>query len=372
MLNKYFLAKMNIPAYLKKFLYNRYVYTEIEGIPPIIFKGNGKNLLDYRIDGASGGVGDRTENLFSSTIVNDYHLNQTTGLPTYQVNRCATIDPILINNNSLILQYKSEVENTLFMYSLFSNDTLIRRVTGNVSEATIDTTGANKIYFSFYALKGSVTSNNLSEIMLSENNIVYEPYGYKVPVVVSGKNLLQNKATSRTINGVTCTVNDDKSVTFTGSPERSFDLIFNSSLILKPGTYIYTNGLTQSDSRIRVDMYVSGTGGNINYWANPSVTFNTTNTYNFVSRIFIQGNAGELAGLTIYPMLRESSITDDTYEPYIEPTTTNIYLDEPIEANESISLSDTNTNIPTIRGTNVLTVDTTVQPSKIYIKVGGG
>ena len=53
MINKYFLGKMNIPAYLKKFLYNRYGYTEIEGIPPIIFKGNGKNLLDYRIYGAS-------------------------------------------------------------------------------------------------------------------------------------------------------------------------------------------------------------------------------------------------------------------------------------------------------------------------------
>lgn len=53
MINKYFLAKMNIPAYLKKFLYNRYGYNEIEGIPPIIFKGNGKKLLDYRIFGAS-------------------------------------------------------------------------------------------------------------------------------------------------------------------------------------------------------------------------------------------------------------------------------------------------------------------------------
>lgn len=64
MINKYFLAKMNIPAYFKKFLYNRYGYTEIEGIPPIIFQGNGKNLLDYRIYGAVGGVGDRTNNLF--------------------------------------------------------------------------------------------------------------------------------------------------------------------------------------------------------------------------------------------------------------------------------------------------------------------
>ena len=53
MINKYFLAKMNIPAYLKKFLYNRYDGYIIEGVPPITFQGNGKNLLDYRIYGAS-------------------------------------------------------------------------------------------------------------------------------------------------------------------------------------------------------------------------------------------------------------------------------------------------------------------------------
>ncbi len=55
MINKYFLAKMNIPAYFKKFLYDRYGGIEIEGIPPITFQGNGKNLLDYRIYGASRG-----------------------------------------------------------------------------------------------------------------------------------------------------------------------------------------------------------------------------------------------------------------------------------------------------------------------------
>ena len=70
------------------------------------------------------------------------------------------------------------------------------------------------------------------------------------------------------------------------------------------------------------------------------------------------------------------SIVPSKYEPYgykvpvvCGGTTTNIYLDEPILENESISLSDTNVNIPTIRGTNVLTVDTTVQPTNVYIKI---
>ena len=77
-------------------------------------------------------------------------------------------------------------------------------------------------------------------------------------------------------------------------------------------------------------------------------------------------------------MLWEGSSDVSVYEPYgykipivCGGTTTNIYLDEPLEENESISMSDTGVSIPTINGTNILTVDTEVQPSKMYIKYGG-
>ena len=65
------------------------------------------------------------------------------------------------------------------------------------------------------------------------------------------------------------------------------------------------------------------------------------------------------------------------YEPYgykipvtCGGTTTNIYLDEPLEESESISMSDTGVSIPTINGSNTLSIGTTVQPSNMYIKYG--
>ena len=68
----------------------------------------------------------------------------------------------------------------------------------------------------------------------------------------------------------------------------------------------------------------------------------------------------------------------ETYEPYgykipivCGGTTTNIYLDEPLGENESISMSDTGVSIPTINGSNTLSIGTTVQPSNMYIKYGG-
>ena len=70
--------------------------------------------------------------------------------------------------------------------------------------------------------------------------------------------------------------------------------------------------------------------------------------------------------------------TAATYEPYgykipvtCGGTTTNIYLDEPLEESESISMSDTEVSIPTINGSNTLSIGTAVQPSKVFIKYGG-
>lgn len=70
--------------------------------------------------------------------------------------------------------------------------------------------------------------------------------------------------------------------------------------------------------------------------------------------------------------------TAATYEPYgykipiiCGDTTTNIYLDEPLEENETISMSDTGVSIPTINGSNTLSIGTTVQPNNMYIKYGG-
>lgn len=105
---------------------------------------------------------------------------------------------------------------------------------------------------------------------------------------------------------------------------------------------------------------------------NPIINFTIDNRYLKTAQIFVgvMGTATNVdSEFSIY--IGESS----TYEPYgykvpvvCGGITTNIYLDEPIGENESISLSDTNTNIPTIRGTNILSVDTTVQPSNVYVK----
>lgn len=50
------------------------------------------------------------------------------------------------------------------------------------------------------------------------------------------------------------------------------------------------------------------------------------------------------------------------------PQTTNIYIDEPLTEGETITSIGTGVEIPTVDGENTLTVETTVQPEKVYIK----
>lgn len=386
MINKYFLAKMNIPAYLKKFLYNRYGYTEIEGIPPIIFKGNGKNLLDYRIDGAIGGVGDKTSNLLQNTAS-----SQTINGVTFTVNNDGSIIcngtssavttfaiSIKLNSNiNYVLSgspknggietYRLDLRNS--SYSVYNNIA----DNGDGINFTIEENGT---YLVCIRIAANYTCNNLTFYpmirLASIQDNTYEPYGYKVPVVISGKNLLNTKLSTIQLGaGITFQKNNDGTVVVNGTPSSNFSLLA-FPVYLNAGTYVLSGcPESQGNTKLRCDLRDSqyATVGGFDIGNGVRISVNSPGNYFFGIRV---GNGYNCNNLKFYPMIRLESIDNDKYEPYHEPTTTNIYIDEPIEENESISLSDTNINIPTFRGTNVLTVDTTVQPSNVYIKVGGG
>ena len=208
---------------------------EVEGILPLSFEANGNNLLDYRIDGASGGVGDRTDNLFDGILLDGYYTDNTlttltssTGIyKSLKVNLPAGTYTVVYSEAVLIIRYielngdymtnpagKSTVES--YTFTLNSNSTISLGFRNSTNTQWDDS-------IKIQVVTGSIVPSK------------YEPYGYKVPVLCGG-------------------------------------------------------------------------------------------------------------------------------------TTTNIYLDEPIEENESISLSDTEVDIPTIEGTNTLTIDTTVQPSNVYVQ----
>lgn len=82
-------------------------------------------------------------------------------------------------------------------------------------------------------------------------------------------------------------------------------------------------------------------------------------------------------GETLNTMLNVGNILP--YEPYgykipviCGGRTTNIYLDTPLYEGEQITGTQTGVSIPTISGSNTLTIDTLVQPSSVSIAVRAG
>ena len=220
---------------------------------------------------------------------------------------------------------------------------------------------------------------------------------YLVPVTIEGKNFLKNTASSRTIGrndnhpetypGITFTVNDNGSITCNGVSEEN---VFYEVDIL-------------SDRNFPVDddkeYYLSGApsdGGATSYMlryidSNGMVRARDTGNgcifkYTQPGLIEIRIASGYICNnLTFCPMIRRSDIADDTYEPYREPVTVNIYLSEPIRTSgnndEYIDYSEQKQHfadgtsqdvvlpgLPSFTGTNILTVETDVQPPEVRIR----
>lgn len=135
----------------------------------------------------------------------------------------------------------------------------------------------------------------------------------------SGKNLLDNTATTKISNGITFTVNSDGTVLVDGTNDTSA----NSSLVinrydLSPGTYIL-NGCPSGGASNTYRLAIQETGsysilGSIDI-GNGSREFTIDTTTSVQIAIFIQKGL-TINNLLFKPMLREATIADDTYEQY--------------------------------------------------------
>ena len=144
------------------------------------------------------------------------------------------------------------------------------------------------------------------------------PRGNTKQDTTTGKNLLQNTATSQTISGVTFTINSDKSITCNGTATANIvfrtaqtpnfpdneDMLFTGCPV---GGSSSTYQLQYSNNR---DKAFQDMGNGI---VIQKMDYNTyPNTY---VQIRIVGGY-TCNNLTFYPMIRLATIEDDTYEPY--------------------------------------------------------
>lgn len=142
------------------------------------------------------------------------------------------------------------------------------------------------------------------------------------------KNLLKNTATTTTTNGITFTVNDDGSISASGTASDTASLyIYGTSYSTsgqKPiakGNYVLSScpsGGSDSTYRIRIG-YRNESGTTNLFVVDYGEGVNLDLDYDTICCIVIQIFANQTVdNLTFKPMLRDARISDATYEPYKE------------------------------------------------------
>ena len=128
------------------------------------------------------------------------------------------------------------------------------------------------------------------------------------------KNLLKNTAVTKTVNGVTFTVNDDSTITANGTATSRIIFLVGTAYISQTGNYTYTGtpsggaSATYSMNYRNSNVYKDVETGN-----GITAQFEGGKTYEAVIDI---RSGVTVSNLTFYPMLRYADIVDDTYEPY--------------------------------------------------------
>lgn len=212
------------------------------------------------------------------------------------------------------------------------------------TEGSVDITsyieGNYRVRFLLYATAGrEIVPGTFKPMFYQDGDGTYEPYtgGVASPnpsypqeikkTVVSEirthrKNFLKNTATSKTVNGVTFTVNDDGSVTVVGTATN--DIIYKLNDFANDDRDLILSGCPSGGSKTTYKLYLYHNKSLVNDFGENGVSV-PKDGVNYAVRIIIYANA--TMNHTFYPMIRDAS-TDDAYEPY---TGSTITLSQPIE-----------------------------------------
>ena len=138
-------------------------------------------------------------------------------------------------------------------------------------------------------------------------------------ITVIGKNLLNHQGTSKTMNGVTFTVNADKSIHAHGTATGAISYYLRNPLTLPKGSYIMSGCPAGGSVGTYRVYYSDNTSKTVGDYGQPAkFTLDEEFTGMVVLQIY---NGAVIDNLTFYPMICEDGFKDTPYEPYVAPQT---------------------------------------------------
>jgi len=312
--------------------------------------------------------GERTNNWFDwNWLVNGYHISQQTGLPDANPRRTGITQSIDVSTViRLYLSYtRVENENVKAMYSVLTNDdTLVRRVTNIGSGELLDVSGGTKLYIAFYDSLSStttVTKDNVSGVMLNSGSeaLPYKPYGYKIPISSANTTTPVYLGEVQTMRKIKKFVLTGQETIYYNSTNSTFYFVLNNgyysgsvrTIPLYCSHYIHIDdGRSFSNlpnNSIYIASFGSDTGGYI---------YSTDYT--------------DLADFKTYLQQQYAAGTPVTVWYVLSSATTGI-VNEPLRKIGDYADEVSGITIPTITGTNTISVDTTLQPSEVTVNYKG-
>ena len=390
---------------------------ETSGTVPLTINGIGKDLKAWSITGNGTptpdtpqevkAVGDRTGNLFDySTIRTGYRIAWATGAD-YADNTAMMSDYIKVknttyscSNTAMIICYDG---NKKYLGALNKSMVVEKEVGIFCDMFTINDNECK--FIKLLAYQGVVIGN---KTMLNEGStpLPYEPYGYKIPVVTRGKNLLEpigfsaqgianindyrtktntyGTSLSTVYGGSVLVTQANQSGTTTSYTNGFFCIVVDFSKFTTGKNYILSFDYEIKEKHSAISSSIAYIGNSTNFanisgdWGKDgrkSVKFTVKKGFNPYIEIRLCGNSIFVSNIQI-----EEDLTATPYEPYHEPITTPIYLPTPLYSGEvmrsdgTITRSDGTTEtftapqIPTLNGTTVIDVDTAVKPTEMYTK----
>ena len=213
-------------------------------------------------------------------------------------------------------------------------DTIIEKAELNIKNIAsgenihlTDSASSKVVEFGLYGKAtqdGEPTPDNPIEIVVSGSD-------GSVEVVSCGKNLLENTASTMDRLGITFTVNDDGSVTASGTAtDRSAITVKDKVYLKKVGAYKLSGcpnggsettyrllfGIKKADGTFIADIIDYGNGASF------SITQEMIDSKVYGVALIYVFSGYTANNLTFKPMIRLASDTDDTYEPYKETVST--------------------------------------------------
>ena len=353
----------------------------LQEFPPLLFKGKEQSeLLNYRIygdtvDGES--VGGRTANLIQGSIKNANIGNN--GKINTSNEYFLVYAPVVTGES-----YTISNNNGTNVYAFYNAVPSAETATSYDSSRQIFSTSTITFVSPITGYIAVRLANTAQDIMINPGStaLPYEPYGYKVPVKVEGKNLFNNIWEQGNIRADNGQKEASNMMICSDYFPVEYDKTYSISRTISEG-YNNVRGYDASKN------YIGG-GTTVCSVTNPFANADTKKgiikiTNSLVA--FVKFNHYS-NNLNMKYMIVEGDYTNTPippYEPYREPVITNLYLPEPIkmvgdEAEyidyaeqkqhfaDGTSVDVTLPALPVLPGTNTMSIDTTVQPSRIDIK----